>query len=209
MMKDRKCSNLGGKSLEKRTIVYTSAKLDDACILRSHYLSWKWWHNYIVKMQQHGFVIKFQKKVWCWMTFFILYIWITWRRCVVCPRHMTADIFLYKFAIFAMQSIANIVFTNSYRRKVLSKSLEAEYESSKNFSWFLCEKTSENVLTSKICNTNPKKLHCKCIGLNHPLFPSDRGKFFIFFIFQSIVSSWGNQHDPSPPSCHLFSFYWN
>ncbi len=33
MIEGGKCSNLGGKSLEK-TILYTSAKLEDACILR-------------------------------------------------------------------------------------------------------------------------------------------------------------------------------
>ncbi len=44
--------------------------------------------------------------------FWFCHIWITWRGGVVHPRHVTADIyiFLYKFALFAMQSIANITF---------------------------------------------------------------------------------------------------
>ncbi len=36
MILDGKRSNLGGKSLEKRAILYTSAKLDDTWIVRSY-----------------------------------------------------------------------------------------------------------------------------------------------------------------------------
>ncbi len=137
--------------------------------------------------------------------FWFCHIWVTWRRCVVHLQHVTADIsiFLYNFEIFAVQSIANIVLTNSYWWKVLFKSLEAEYENSNVLINSSVKKTSEKVLTSKICHVNPKKLHCKCIRANPALFP-----FFHFSINCELTKLiWGNLHDSSPLSCCLSSFY--
>ncbi len=103
--------SLNTRSNKSLTIVYFLG------LYISFTLSWKWQCNGIVKTWQNGFVIKFPKKVWHRTTFLILsYLNHVTEVCCI-PR--TCDcwylIFLYNFAIFAMHSIANIVFTNSFR----------------------------------------------------------------------------------------------
>ncbi len=58
-----------------------------------------------------GLLSNSQKRCDIGWHFWFCCIWITWRRCFVHPQHVTADIwnFLHNFAIFAMQSIVNIV----------------------------------------------------------------------------------------------------
>ncbi len=49
-----------------------------------------------------GLFLNSQKKCYIGQHFWFCRIWVTWQRCVICPQHMTADLWLILFFIFAI-----------------------------------------------------------------------------------------------------------
>ncbi len=92
-----KLANLGSSQFPEQLL---KAFLSRQCFSSSK-LSWKWRRNDSVMMQQNGFVAKFSKKVWRWMTFLIL-LYLS-HVTEVCCTNTTRDCWSYLFYFLFLQ----------------------------------------------------------------------------------------------------------
>lgn len=120
-------------------------------------------------------------------------IWVTWRRCVVRPQHMTANLDYFVFYIFSFlqylqkNQLQSLLFTNSYRKKFFPNLSKQNTK-------------MQSLLLIPLLKKNVKKI--KCIGSTSPLVSLWLWEILIFSLFDQnllIKLIWDNRHNSPPP----------